>query len=101
MGEYDTTRITVELLRIDGSGNFTDDPTCGWSNGELTWDIPFGWGAKPPNVGVPVVLYRQFDPGAGHRITIVPSGTVSVRKFGNEATRDIQGNTYLNGVSCQ
>ena len=28
-------------------------------------------------------------------------GTVSVRKFGNEATRDIQGNTYLNGVSCQ
>ena len=28
-------------------------------------------------------------------------GTVSVRKFGNEATRDIQGTTYLNGVLCQ
>ena len=28
-------------------------------------------------------------------------GTVSVHKFGNEATRDIQGTTYLNGVLCQ
>ena len=101
MGINDTARITMELLRIDGDGNFTDNPAYSWANGEITWDIPFGWGAKPQGTGASAVLYKQFDPDAGHRITIVPSGTVSVRKFGNEATRDIQGNTYLNGVLCQ
>ena len=101
MGEYDISRITMELQRIDGSGNFTDDPAYSWANGEITCDIPFGWGAKPQGTMAAAVLYKQFDPGAGHRITIVPSGTVSVRKFGNEATRDVQGNTYLNGVLCQ
>lgn len=101
MGINDTARITMELLRIDGDGNFTDNPAYSWANGEITWDIPFGWGAKPQGNRASAVLYKQFDPGAGHRITIVPSGTVSVRKFGNEATRDIQGTTYLNGVLCQ
>ena len=95
------SRITLELQRIDGLGNFTDNPAYGWADGEIAWDIPFGWGSKPQDAGASPTLYKQFDPGAGHRIKIVPSGTVSVRKFGNEATRDIQGTTYLNGALCQ
>ncbi|MBQ2628713.1 MAG: hypothetical protein IJG13_03465, partial [Kiritimatiellae bacterium] len=104
MGDnVDEARITMELLRVDGSGNLTDNPAYGWADGEITWGVPFGWGAKPPE-GVSVnttVLHKQFDPNAGHRFLIVPDGTVSVRKFGNEATRDIQGHLYLNGAPCQ
>ncbi|MBQ2630978.1 MAG: hypothetical protein IJG13_14990, partial [Kiritimatiellae bacterium] len=103
MGEGDIARITMELLRVDESGNLTDNPAYGWADGEITWGVPFGWGAKPANLDVlhTTVLYKQFDPNAGHRFLIVPDGTVSVRKFGNEATRDIQGHLFLNGVPCQ
>ena len=103
MGEHDTTRITMELLRVDGSGNLTDNPAYGWTDGEITWAVPFGWGVASLNENELhlTVLHKQFDPSAGHRFLIVPDGTVSVRKFGNEATRDIQGNLYLNGVPFQ
>ena len=103
MGEGDTARITMELLRVDGTGNLTDNPAYGWADGEITWGVPFGWGMKPAKTNdLPsTVLYKQFDPNAGHRFLIVPDGTVSVRKFGNEATRDIQGHLYLNGAPCQ
>ena len=103
MGEGDTARITMELLRVDGSGNLTDNPAYGWADGEITWAVPFGWGVKPADTNYlqTTILHKQFDPNAGHRFLIVPDGTVSVRKFGNEATRDIQGHLYLNGVQCQ
>ena len=103
MGEHDTARITMELLHVDGSGNLTDNPAYGWADGEITWAVPVGWGVASLNENELhlTVLHKQFDPNAGHRFLIVPDGTVSVRKFGNEATRDIQGNLYLNGVPFQ
>ena len=99
MGEGDDARITMELMRIDSNGNFTEDESCGWSEGSISWDIPFGWtsvlkadrhaNAKPEGT---------FDSGTKQRFAITATGSVSVEKFGNTARRDIDGRTYCNGV---
>ena len=99
MGEGDNARITTELMRVDSDGNFTEDETCGWEDGSISWDIPFGWTSvltasrhadtKPEQV---------FDSGTKQCFTITPAGSVTVEKFGNTARRDIDGTTYCNNV---
>ena len=100
-GAYDTSDISMELMRVDANGVFTENTNCCWSTGWVSWSIPFGWGPKS-NAGneVEIPPFREFDPNAGHRIEINPEGDVAVRKFGNSAERLINGQKKLNGVLC-
>lgn len=97
MGEGDDARITTELMRMDPDGNFTEDESCGWEDGSISWDVPLGWTSvltavrhsdtKPEMV---------FDSGTKQRFAITATGSVTVEKFGNTARRDIDGTTYCN-----
>ena len=100
-GLYDTASITMELMRVNAAGDFTEDTNCCWTAGWVAWDVPFGWGPTN-NIGnseeIPPV--GQFDPHAGHRFEITAEGDVTVRKFGNSAERLINGQKKLNGELC-
>ena len=99
MGAGDVARITTELMRIDAEGNFTEDESCGWTDGSIAWSVPFGW--TPDLTAVrhsDTKPERVFDPGAAHRFSITAEGAVTVEKFGNAARRDVDGTTYCNGI---
>ena len=97
-GLGDTAAITMELMRVNAAGEFTEDTNCCWTAGWVTWDIPFGWGPTN-NVGNTEVIppLGQFNPNAGHSFEINSAGDVTVRKFGNSAERLITGQLKLNG----
>jgi len=59
--------------------------------------MPFGWAAaQGQGNNSPTTPIRTFDPGAEHKFEIWANGDVSVRKFGNEAKREISGVTNIN-----
>ncbi|MGN0833544.1 MAG: hypothetical protein ACI4RD_07845 [Kiritimatiellia bacterium] len=93
--------VIMANLRIDDSGNFTENISYGWESGWIAWEIPFGWTApdavREDSMAVPMQI---FDPVAGHRFEITAEGLVTVRKFGNYAQRDINNNINCNGVPC-
>ena len=100
IGDHDTAALTMELLRVKPDGSLTQDESFGWADGWITWVVPFGWNS-PEAVAAnsEADAFREFDPQAGHRFTITTNGTVTVRKFRNEAVRMVDGRTTLNGVS--
>ena len=99
MGKQDIASISLELLRVNDDGELTDNPAFGWEDGWITWEDPFGWTsaelAKEDENALPL---KTFDPQAGHRFEITPSGLVTVRKFGNSAQREANGRMYCNGI---
>ena len=98
MGVYDTAALTMELLRVKPDGSFTFDESYGWADGWITWDVPFGWNSPEAVDANPKANpFREFDPQAGHRFTITTNGTVTVRKFGNEAVREANEDTSQGG----
>ncbi len=98
---YDTASLTLELLRVDNNGNFTEDTSYGWRTGWITWAIPFGWASSEITTsGSTAQLIEQFDPNAGARFDITADGDVTATKFGNAAKREINGTFMLNGAIC-
>ena len=85
--------------RVNADGDLTDNPAFGWEDGWITWEVPFGWTsaelAKADENAIPM---KVFDPQAGHRFEITPSGLVTVRKFGNSAQSEADGRMYCNGI---
>ena len=97
----DVARMTVELLRVDDNGDFTENTAYQWRTGWITWEIPFGWAAAEiTRSGSTAQLIEQFDSHSGSRFDITANGEVTVTKFGNAAKRDINANFTLNGASC-
>ena len=98
MGAYDTAALTMELWRVKPDGSLTDDESFGWADGWITWDVPFGWNS-PEAVAANAHAnpFREFDPHAGHRFSITTNGTVTVRKFGNEAVREADEDSSSGG----
>ena len=98
---YDTASLTLELLRVDNNGNFTEDMSYGWRTGWIIWAIPFGWASgEITTLGSTAQLIEQFDPNAGARFDIAADGDVTATKFGNAAKREINGTFRLNGAIC-
>lgn len=99
MGNHDTASMTMELQRVDSDGNFTENTSCAWRYGWITWEIPFGWAsADILTSSSSARMIEQFDPNSGSRFVITQDGDVTVRKFANEAKREIDGTVTLNGV---
>ena len=99
MGKYDVASISLELLRVNADGDLTDNPDFGWEDGWITWEVPFGWAsAELADKDKNTPPLKVFDPQAGHRFEITPSGLVTVRKFGNSAQREADGRMYCNGI---
>ena len=96
MGEYDTSAMTTELMRVDQNGDFTEDTSCYWRYGWINWEVPFGWIAKTH--GQYADPFGEFDPGANQRFEITAEGCVTVRKFGNYAQRYVDGTVFCNGA---
>ena len=99
IGSFDKAQITVELMRVNSNGDFTEDTSCGWTDGMIVWAIPFGWTSEVSGEGhADTKPEKTFDPGANQRFTITPTGSVTVEKFGNAARRDIDGKVFCNGI---
>ena len=87
----------VNEVRADGY--WTTD-MCGvatgyetpWSDGWKEWPIPIGWGYGNSIMG------QYASPPTTQRFTLRANGTFSIKKFGIEATRDIQNNITIHGA---
>ena len=89
----DTVAIESDLPRMTSDGSFTNDSQYAWTNGHIEWEIPCGWNAAD---GEPVP-HREFATDTRHRLELETSGTVRLKKLGNEVVREISGAIFLNG----
>ena len=69
-----------------GRGGRYEEP---WSDGWKEWPIPVGWGYCNSIMG------RYDLPPTTQRFTLRADGTFSIKKFGIEATRDIQNHIVI------
>jgi hypothetical protein len=76
----------------DEAGPAPNLPSCPWSPGGFYWDIPGYW--KVGDSTATSTLLTNWK----QTFTIDASGTMSVSKFGNTATR-FTNNTYTNTIS--
>lgn len=77
-------------VMTDRAGRRTSYATP-WSTGSKTWDIPMSWGAG----GVVEIL---FAPNPTTQVFLLQDdGTFTIRKFGNEAERNVWGLIWKNG----
>jgi len=67
----------------------------GWYYGYLSWDVPYGWGAKVPQGNVS--LYGTFAEDVKHEVTIDSEGTVSIFKLGCWVYRSTNDFTMVYG----
>ena len=92
---YDQAGVTETLSRMNSSGLFVDDPTCGWQHGTINMPNPFGWNVGGTTSGQPV---GRFAEGTHDFIELQDYGKCSVQKLQNEVYRLTNGCVYLNGV---
>ena len=86
-----------ELPREMPDGTMVFDLNAGtWSDGLMSWDIPWGWAERGcPDNGVPVkTLATQYN----QVFQFSADGTLSVAKFGNVVSRGTNNVFRLNGV---
>lgn len=91
----DCAAIIGVLPRMTEGGTPTEDLTCGWSDGESRWKIPFGWNIL--NTTGMDTEYKQLHVIYEHVCTMCTNGRASVSKFGYTVSRDITGEFYING----
>ena len=84
------------LPQLDSTGFVSTTGTNGWTNGNLTWEVPCGW--ADPNVQKGDEPIGTFANGARQVMTIDAQGNVEVQKHGNAVRREIGGGIILNGV---
>jgi len=89
----DEAAIALEMLPITPDGVLTNDYSFGWMDGEMEWDVPFGWNARGTTNGTEAV--GQFG-GTKQEFYIDRWGFAGVRKFHNQATRYVDDARYLN-----
>ena len=83
-------------MRADGTLVHSNDTSVGWQNGQLIWEDPFGWNVT--NVAATASEYGTFATETRQETFITSDGTVTLRKFDNEAVRGTNGIPFLNGV---
>ena len=102
MGEQpdskDMAAITNELFAITSDGTLTNDYSFGWIDGQVTWQIPFGWNARDTQGEAESV--GTFG-GTTQEFYIDPWGRTGVRKFKNQATRRLDDKRFLNGIEVR
>ena len=57
----DEVAIESELPRMTAAGELSSDPSCGWMDGCLYWDVPFGWAEMDRSTGDQVVKLFATD----------------------------------------
>ncbi len=89
----DEAALAEELLPMTSDGTLTNDYSCGWLDGLMVWQVPFGWnekgttGASDPFNTFGTILQEFY---------IDRWGQTTVQKFGNRATRLLNGRRFLN-----
>ena len=96
MTDIPAVSISLPRMRADGTLVHSNDTTVGWQDGQLIWEDPFGWNVT--NVSETASEYGTFATGTRQETVVTSDGTVTLRKFGNEAVRGTNGIPFLNGV---
>ncbi len=94
----DEAAIDEELPPITPDGVVTNDYSYGWMGGTMIWQIPFGWHAHGTSGET-----AQFGniPGTTQEFYIDRWGNTTIRKFNNQATRQIDNRRFFNGVEVR
>ena len=87
------------LPQLDSRGFVSTAGTNGWTNGNLTWEVPCGWADSNVQKGDDPI--GTFSNGSRQVMTIDAKGNVEVQKHGNAVRREIGGGIILNGVRVQ
>ena len=91
----DHAGFTETMPQLDGNGHVSENGTCGWTAGVLTWNVPCGWGPLNAEAGDDPV--GTFADDALQVMSIDVLGDVEVRKHGNAVRREVGGDIILNG----
>ena len=84
------TVLRSGYVMTDRAGRRTSYATP-WSAGSKTWSIPMSWGAGG-------VVEIPFAPNpTAQEFTLQDNGTFKIRKFGNDAERNVWGFIWKNG----
>lgn len=94
--QYKQAGILKTLSRVNSSGLFVDDPSCGWSDGRIVMATPFGWNETGTR-GEPLP-YKMFATEVRATLDLQSNGTFRVEKLGNTIIRQVGGEVILNGV---
>ena len=96
---YDQAGVTETLSRVNSSGLFVDDPTCGWADGRIIMATPFGWNVRgTEGESLP---YKIFAEDVYATLELQSNGTFRVEKLANEVIRHVDGSVFLNGVKMK
>ena len=87
--------LRAELPRVTEDGIFIDDDSYGWIDGELIWNVPFGWNESDTVDGT--AEHKRFGQDIKQQMVIFETGRCGVRKLKNMIYRDIDGTVNLNG----
>ena len=85
--------LCLMFMPITPDGTLTNDYAFGWMEGDMEWNIPFGWNAKGTTNGTEAV--GQFE-GTKQEFYIDEHGFTGVRKFHNQVTRTTNDVRRLN-----
>ena len=87
------------LPQLDERGFVSTSGTNGWTNGNLTWEVPCGWADS--NVEEDDDPIGTFAHDARQIMTIDAQGNVGIQKYGNTVQRELGGGIILNGVRVE
>ena len=87
--------LSNEMFRVTEDGIFVEDESGSWIDGKLIWQVPFGWNELGTEKGTPE--FARFAEDTKQTMVIFPNEHCGVEKFGNRASRYIDGRIYLNG----
>ena len=78
---------------MTSDGTLTNDYSCGWIDGLTVWQVPFGWNVRDTNGEAEP--FKTFGT-VTQEFYIDRWGQTTVQKFGNRATRLLNGRRFLN-----
>ena len=89
----DEAALDEEQLPITADGMLTNDYSCGWMDGLMVWQVPFGWNVRDTNGETEP--FKNFGT-VTQEFYIDRWGQATVQKFGSRATRLLNDRRFLN-----
>ena len=89
----DEAALAEEQLPMTSDGTLTNDYSCGWIDGLTVWQVPSGWNVY--DTKGEAEPFKTFGT-VTQEFYIDRWGQTTVQKFGNRATRLLNGRRFLN-----
>ena len=99
--DTDHAWFAAELPRELPNGEMTFDLSYGtWTNGEMSWNIPWGWADHGAEDGITAPV-KSISTPYNQTFTFTEDGTLTVSKFQHSVSRGTNGVIRLDGNAVQ